>query len=112
MIIIILLVLNLLIRKAIESRSLKELSEIYDVEFKKLDFCYDKISALSLFKDSSIRQIVIKYLNHDLLSLNEILIKASKLIFSEYGVVLFEVYSASSLAMKIFRTKYCARKII
>lgn len=85
--------------------SLGELSRIYDVEYKEWD---KEISIGNIFgdKDKSFRKEVVQYLESDLWTIYTILKRASQLIFEDYGVNLLEAYSTSSLAMKIFRTKY------
>lgn len=52
------------------------------------------------------REVILEYLSHDVLSLNDIINKATLSLFNDYQVNLLDSFSTSSLAMRIFRTKF------
>jgi len=51
------------------------------------------------------------YLTKDCISLNDVMVSASKYIYEQYGVDLSTVFSTSSLAMSIYRTCFITEDI-
>lgn len=88
--------------------SLKELSNIFKVPIPKGEFNHSEVTLDSLAK---IQQEAIEYLKKDLHSLYDAMLTAGRLIFNEYNVDLSNVFSTSSLAMKIYRTNFLNSKI-
>jgi hypothetical protein len=87
--------------------SLANLSDIYDVKNKKSDFDHKSVTTNIIINNTNnFKNSLIFYLSNDLRSLQEIILKASKYLLTNYNVSLLDVYSTSSLAMKIFRTKF------
>jgi len=83
--------------------SLATLSKIFNVPVQKSQFDHSKVTLNNL---ADIRSELIEYLNKDLISLVDVMIAATLNIFKIYQVDVSETYSASSLAMKIFRTNF------
>lgn len=91
--------------------SLKDLSLIYDVEYKKLDFAHSAVTLDQVLYSKTFKDYLVLYLKSDLLSLHEILLKSSKFINDEYKVDLLSCFSTASLAMMIFRTQFLKNEI-
>lgn len=85
--------------------SLDSLSQMFDVPIKKSSFDHDKVNKNIIF-DEKFKQKLLKYLNNDLVSLYDIIHSAANFILEEYGVDLTNCYSASSLAIRIYRTRF------
>jgi hypothetical protein len=85
--------------------SLRELARQFNVETQKGEFDYTKVNADNVC-DDIIKAEVLNYLEGDISSLYECMMKASENIFNKYKLNVSDVYSASSLAMKHFRTSY------
>lgn len=88
--------------------SLASLSSLFDVPIPKGFLDHNKIQLNNLIE---VRAEVEAYLRTDLTSLYDVMGKASSDIFNKYGVDLSTVFSASSLAMKIFRTAFLKTNI-
>jgi hypothetical protein len=87
--------------------SLMELGHIYDVEYQKINFDHDTVTPDIILYSKTFRVKQLEpYLKSDLLSLREIIIKASNYLNDKYNVNLLSSYSTSSLAMIIYRTKF------
>jgi hypothetical protein len=91
--------------------NLNNLSKIYDVNFEKLEMNHDIITADMILKDSDFQKRLLEYLKHDLLSLKEIIGKASKYLNEKYKIDFISCFSSSSLAMKIYRTQFMKKSI-
>jgi len=87
-------------------QSLAALSEIYDVQNKKLSFNHDIITMKLIINDKSFKKSVIKYLKNDLLLLHEILLKVSDYLLNTYKISLLDCFSTASMVMKIFITEF------
>lgn len=85
--------------------SLKQLAIQFDVQTKKGEFDHKKVTIDNVTSDE-IKTEVMQYLEGDISSLHECMIKASNDIFNKYNFNISDVYSTSSLAMKHFRTNY------
>ena len=91
--------------------SLKELSIIFDIDYKKQEFNHELVTIgliieNRMFQGHRFKTSVINYLKHDLLSLHEILLKVSKYLLTSYKISLLDCFSTSSMAMKIYRTMF------
>lgn len=85
--------------------SLRDLAKQFNVETQKGEFDHEKVNINNVC-DDNIKNEVLIYLNKDLSSLYECMVKASEHIFNKYKLNVTDIYSASSLAMKHFRTSY------
>lgn len=83
--------------------SLRILAKQFGVETQKGEFDHRIVNKDTVF---DVKPEVLKYLEGDISSLYECMVKASETIFNKYRINITDVYSASSLAMKHFRTSY------
>lgn len=89
--------------------SLKQLAIQFKVDTQKGELDHTKINIDNVTNDD-IKLEVLKYLEADISSLYECMEKASDYIFNKCKVNISDVYSASSLAMKHFRTSYLSKE--
>lgn len=85
--------------------SLRALAKQFEVNTQKGEFDYTKVNISNVTNDI-IKSEVLVYLEGDISSLYECMIKASEYIHTKCKFNVSDVYSASSLAMKHFRTSY------
>ena len=85
--------------------SLKQLGIRFGVETLKGELDFSKINKDNVC-NPEIKEEVEAYLIGDISCLYECMIKASEFVFDTYRINITDVYSASSLAMKHFRTSY------
>jgi len=88
--------------------SLSDLSLIFKVPTPKGIFNHAKMNVKTLRK---YKEELLEYLNKDLISLLDVIEAASIYLFKTYQIDLADTYSTSSLAMKIFRTKFLSVNI-
>lgn len=86
--------------------SLADLSKQFKIPNPKIIFDHEKVTIQKIFEDLEFRKELEHYLYLDLKSLFQVMLAATKLILQKYNVDLSKVYSTSSLAMRIFRTKF------
>ena len=84
---------------------------------KKLDFDHNLVTMDLIINNGNLdngtfKEVIIKYLTKNLLSLQEIIEKTSLYILNQYNVSLLDTFSTSSLAMKIFKTDYLEKEIL
>ncbi|RUP50812.1 hypothetical protein BC936DRAFT_137628 [Jimgerdemannia flammicorona] len=89
--------------KRILPGSLFDLSVMFNVPVPKGSLDHASVTFNNLV---DIQDVVLIYLNKDLISLLDVMLAASLHLFSAYHVDLSTVFSASSLAMKIYRTNF------
>jgi hypothetical protein len=85
--------------------SLRALAKQFEVNTQKGEFDYEKVNHSNVTNDL-IKSEVLTYLEGDISSLYECMMKASDYIYTKCKFNISDVYSASSLAMKHFRTSY------
>ena len=85
--------------------SLRKLAKQFEVPTQKGVLDHSQININNL-QTKAIKDLVLKYLEADISSLFECMIKASENVFNKYKVNITDVYSASSLAMKHYRISY------
>lgn len=85
--------------------SLRDLAKQFKVETQKGDFDFTKVTQFNV-NDEDLKEEVLKYIEGDISSLYECMVKASDHVFNKYCFNLSDIYSASSMAMKHFRTSY------
>jgi hypothetical protein len=91
--------------------SLEELCKIFSVQGKTMKYDKDNFHSLSLFYDSTLFKLFKEYSIQDSKALYQALEVAQIQYFENYKVDITTVVSASSLALKIFRTKYLTKNI-
>jgi hypothetical protein len=88
--------------------SLASLSTLFNVPIPKGHLNHSSVNLNNLVE---MREEVEAYLKKDLISLLDIMKGATSFLFSKYAIDLSTVFSASSLAMKIFRTSFLKESI-
>jgi hypothetical protein len=87
---------------------LAELGNVFDTKHRKLEFDHHAANQTSI-QTKSFRDKLLKYLHNDLLCLLESIQSASTIILNLFNVDLSDSYSTSSLAFRVFRTKFLSK---
>lgn len=90
--------------------SLDSLSKMFNVDIKKGFLDHSKVNKALLMSDS-FKLEALEYLDRDLISLLDVLVKANEYLLNEYSIDFTKCYSASSMAMKIYRTQFMTSPI-
>lgn len=85
--------------------SLKQLAKQFKVETQKGEFDYRKVNKDNVTSEA-IKMEVLSYLEKDISSLYECMVEASNKVYNNYHFNISDVFSASSLSMKHYRTNY------
>ncbi len=85
--------------------SLDSLSKMFNVDIKKGHLDHNKVNK-SLLMSDEFKHEALEYLDRDLISLLDVLNHANEYLLKEYQIDFTKCYSASSMAMKIYRTKF------
>lgn len=85
--------------------SLENLGTLFKADIKKSSMDHNKVNKALIYTDDFKTELK-DYLKKDLMSLLEVITKAGDYLLEEYNIDLSKCFSASSMAMKIFRTKF------
>lgn len=85
--------------------SLDSLSKMFDVEIKKGQLDHDKVTPKLVFTHE-FKCEALEYLDKDLISLLDVIAKADEYLLDNYNIDFSKCLSASSMAMKIYRTNF------
>lgn len=93
---------------AMLSGSLDDLAKSFDVKYKKIN---EKVEHHKIFTDNFIEKSeeyeIAKYLKHDVLGLQEIVIKFNKVLESDkFKMNMYDIPTAASLSKNLYFTKY------
>jgi len=91
--------------------SLKTLGILFETEHQKLEFDHTKVTVRKIRK-GVFRAKLLSYLHNDVICLLEVIMKASEMMLHKFNVDIHDSYSTSSLAFRVFRTKYMMRNHI
>ena len=91
--------------------SLAKLGDMFETEHRKLEFDHKQANTQSIYNPQFEAELL-KYLEHDLLCLIEVITKATTIIHEIFEVDLNDCYSTSSLAFKIYRTNFMLKESI
>lgn len=90
--------------------SLENLGSLFKADVKKSFMDHNKVNKTLIYTDDF--KVELKdYLKTDLMSLLEVITKADDYLLNQYNIDLSKCFSASSMAMKIYRTKFIATDI-
>ncbi|MGO1421719.1 MAG: DNA polymerase [Staphylococcus equorum] len=90
--------------------SLDSLSKMFDVDIQKGFLDHEKVNK-SLIYTEDFKIQAEEYLNRDLISLLSVIAKANESLLDQYYIDLSKCLSASSMAMKIYRTNFMKTSI-
>lgn len=91
--------------------SLKELCKVYNVEGKFGSYNAEVFNNINIFRDLENFELFKTYALQDTKSLYDALKEAQRIFFDSYTVDISTIVSASSLALKIYRTNFLKIKI-
>ena len=90
--------------------SLKKLAEICNTVNRKLELQHDSVT-LDLIYDSNFYTKSLLYLKADINTLYEVINVLRKDLLKEYKIPLRDIYSASNMAFKVYRSTYLKKEI-